>query len=210
MSTPSVRPVRQQAVADIAHRTAEELVAFLPILDAAPTDVGTLRLVVRRPSVGTREVLSVGELDLVAGLVGDTWQQRGSRRTADGSAHPDMQLNVMSHPLVEFLAGDPEREPLAGDQLYVDLDLSEANLPAWTLLAIGDPEAGPEHGAVIQVTDQPHTGCAKFIARFGADAMRFAGGAEGRPRRLRGLCARVVRPGRVRPGDRVVVTRPAG
>ncbi len=187
------------------HRTAEELTAFLPTLDAAPQDEGTVRLVVRRPAVGQREVLEHGELDPAVGLVGDSWDARGSRRTPDGSAHPDMQLNVMNHRLVEFVAQDPEREALAGDQLFLDLDLSHANLPEWSLLTFGEPGDG---GAVIEVTDQPHNGCAKFIARFGRDAMTFVNGPEGKPRRLRGLCARVVRPGAVRPGDRVVVTRP--
>ena len=188
-----------------SHRTIADLTDFLPVLDAAPREVGTLRAVVRRPSPGRREVLEVGHLDLAEGLVGDSWSARGSRRTADGSAHPDMQLNIMSHRLVEFLAQDPEREALAGDQLLLDLDLSHDHLPAWTELHIGGPG-----GAVVVVTDQPHNGCGKFIARFGRDAMAFVNGPEGKPRRLRGLCAKVVRPGPVRPGDEVVVVRPAG
>jgi GNAT superfamily N-acetyltransferase len=186
-----------------AHRSTAELTAFLPALDDAPRDVGTLRTVVRRPAVGEREVLEVGHLDVAEGLVGDTWRSRGSRRRPDGSAHPDMQLNLMSHRLVEFVAQDPDREVLAGDQMFVDLDLSHDNLPAWSELHIGGPE-----GAVIVVTDQPHNGCAKFIARYGKDAMTFVNGPEGKPRRLRGLCAKVVRPGPVRPGDEVVVVRP--
>ncbi len=187
-----------------AHRTSEDLTAFLATLDDAPRDVGTLRAVIARPGVGHREVLEVGHLDLTEGLVGDTWTARGSRRTPDGSAHPDMQLNVMSHRLVEFLAQDPQREALAGDQMFLDLDLSHANLPVGSELRIGGPE-----GAVIVVTDQPHNGCGKFIARYGKDAMTFVNGPEGKPRRLRGLCARVVRPGPVRPGDGVVVVRPS-
>lgn len=186
-----------------AHRTVDDLAAFLPALDGAPRDVGVLRAVVRRPAAGQREVLEVGHLDVTEGLVGDTWSVRGSRRTPDGSAHPDMQLNIMSHPLVEFLAQDPEREPLAGDQMFLDLDLSHANLPPWSELHIGGPE-----GSVVVVTDQPHSGCGKFIARFGKDALAFVNGPEGKPRRLRGLCAKVVRPGPVRPGDEVVVVRP--
>ncbi len=191
----------------VAHRTAEELEAFLPeLLAATPRAVGTLELLVRRPAPGERDVLDEGELDLTAGLVGDGWPVRGSRRTADGAAHPDMQLNVMNARLVAFLAVDPARRALAGDQLYLDLDLSHANLPSGTRLVIGDPAT---RGAVIEVTDQPHTGCAKFVERFGAEAMRFVNGAEGRPLRLRGLNARVVTPGRVRPGDTVTVVRPA-
>ena len=188
------------------HRTAEELADFLPQLDRAPKDSGTLRLIVRRPSPGAREVLTIGQLDPSVGLVGDTWVDRGSSRTSDGSAHPEMQLNVMSHPMVEFLAQDPAREPLAGDQLYLDLDLSHDNLPAGSVLRFGDPS---QPAAVIEVTEQPHTGCAKFVERFGADAMRFVNGRVGRPRRLRGLNAKVVVPGQVTTGDVVTVVRPS-
>lgn len=187
------------------HRTAAELEELLPGLLDAPADVGTLDLVVRRPALGVREILAEGELDVAVGLVGDTWAQRASSRTADGRPHPDMQLNVMSARMVGLLAGDRDRRALAGDQLYVDLDLSHANLPTGSRLVIGDPA---RRGAVIEVTEQPHTGCAKFVARFGAEAMRFVNGPVGRPLRLRGLNARVVTPGRVRPGDTVTVVRP--
>jgi hypothetical protein len=186
-----------------AHRTTAELAGFLATLDP-PRDVGTLKAVVRRPASGEREVLQVGHLDPTEGLVGDSWAVRGSRHTADGSADPDMQLNLMHHGLVEFLAQDPEREALAGDQMFVDLDLSHDNLPARSELRIGGPG-----GAVIVVTDAPHNGCGKFIARYGKDAMSFVNSADGKPRRLRGLCAKVVQAGPVRPGDEIVVVRPA-
>ncbi len=179
--------------------------AALPHLDAAPKDLGTLEMVVSRPAFGEREILSEGELSADVGLVGDSWQHRPSRRTDDGGPHPEMKLNVMSSRMVSLLADTEERRALAGDQLYVDLDLSHDNLPAGSRLVIGDPD---ERGAVIEVTAQPHTGCAKFIARFGVDAQRFANGADGRPRRLRGLNATVVTPGVVRPGDAVQVLRP--
>jgi hypothetical protein len=187
------------------HRTPDELQAFLPELLAAPRDVGTLELIVSRPAPGEREVLDEGELDLGIGLVGDSWAQRDSSRGADGSLDLDTQLNVMSARMVGFLAVDPQRRALAGDQLYLDLDLSHDNLPAGSHVTIGDPQV---RGAVIEVTQKPHTGCAKFVERFGAEAMRFVNGRVGRPMRLRGLNARVVTPGRVRPGDPVTVTRP--
>ncbi|MBM6403557.1 hypothetical protein JQN72_04775 [Phycicoccus sp. CSK15P-2] len=188
----------------IVHRTPVELEAFLPEVLDAPKDAGTLDLVVRRPAENEREVLAEGELDVEAGLVGDRWCERAGDVAAD-SSYLDMQLNVMSARMVAFLAGDPERRALAGDQLYLDLDLSHENLPAGSRLVIGDPD---ERGAVIEVTEEPHTGCSKFVERFGAEAMRFVNGRTGRPLRLRGLNARVVVPGRVRPGDPVTVVRP--
>ena len=148
-----------------------------------------------RPAEGERDVLAVGELHPDHGLVGDNWGQRRSRRTEDGSAHPDMQLNVINARLSTFVAVDPERRALAGDQLHLDLDLSAANLPPGTRLALGS--------AVIEITEIPHTGCAKFVARFGKDAMRFVNSPLGRELRLRGLNAKVVVAGTVRPGDEV-------
>ncbi|MEM9034931.1 MAG: MOSC domain-containing protein [Actinomycetota bacterium] len=181
------------------HRTTDELNAALPQIEAAPADAGTLELIVRRPAIDEREVLDVAELDLVDGLVGDTWKNRGSTRTEDGSSHPDMQLNVMSSRVVDLIAGSRERWPLAGDQLYVDLDISDANLPAGTRLHLGQ--------AVIEVTDQPHNGCAKFTRRFGLDAHRWVNSPEGKKLHLRGINAKVVVPGTIRAGDAITVER---
>lgn len=177
----------------LVHRTTDDLDAALDDIRRAPADVGRVDMVVRRPASGEREVLAEGTLDLADGLVGDNWRTRGSRQTEDGSAHPDMQLNVINARLSRFVAVDPARRALAGDQLHLDLDLSEANLPPGTRLALGS--------AVIEVTAQPHTGCAKFVERFGRDAMRFVNSPLGRQLRLRGLNARVVVAGTVRPGD---------
>ena len=143
--------------------------AHLDELRNSPKDEGELMLIVRRPGTDLREVLEEGRLDLVEGLVGDTWRDRGSNRTADGSAHPEMQLNIMNARAIALVAGSKDRWPLAGDQLYIDLDLSDANLPPGTRLALGS--------AVIEVTAQPHTGCRKFQARFGRDAVKFVNSA---------------------------------
>lgn len=181
------------------HRTTVELDAALPTIIAAPADAGTVELIVRRPAVDEREVLEVAQLDLIEGLVGDTWKDRSSSRTADGSAHPDMQLNVMSARAVGALADSRDQWAQAGDQLYVDLDLSEANLPAGTRLRLGD--------ATIEVTDQPHNGCAKFSRRFGLDAHRWVNSPEGKKLHLRGINAKVVVPGTIRAGDTITVER---
>jgi hypothetical protein len=170
-----------------------ELEAGLEEIRQSPRDAGELKMIVRRPDLGVREELQTGDLDIVQGLVGDTWQSRSSKRTADGSPHPDMQLNLMNTRVVALVAQDPSRWALAGDQLFVDLDLSEANMPAGTRLALGS--------AVIEVTAQPHTGCAKFVSRFGVDAMQFVNSPLGRELHLRGINARVITAGRIRVGD---------
>ena len=177
------------------HATAEELDAGLDEIRRAPADSGTVELIVRRPDVGEREVVDEAVLDLDEGLVGDGWRTRGSSRSADGSAHPDRQLTLTNARVIALVARDRERWPLAGDQLYVDLDLSHENLPPGTRLALGS--------ALIEVTDQKHTGCAKFTYRFGSDAIRFVNGKPGRALRLRGMYARIVEPGTVRRGDTI-------
>ena len=176
------------------------LADHLDHLRAAPADAGTLELVVRRPAVGRREVLQEGVLDLELGLVGDNWLERATARAKAEGRHLQAQLNVMSARMVALLADDDRRRALAGDQLYLDLDVSRANLPTGTRLAIGDPGAG---GAVIEVTAKPHHGCQKFIDYFGHEAERFVNSPEGKQLRLRGFNARVVSPGTVRRGDPV-------
>ncbi|HVS64156.1 MAG TPA: MOSC domain-containing protein [Thermoanaerobaculia bacterium] len=182
------------------HPTTAELEAGLDRVRAAPRTEGVLELIVRRPRTDEREVLEEGVLHLDEGLVGDNWRIRGSRMTPDRSAHPEMQLNVMSARAVALVAREEGRWGLAGDQLYVDLDLSEANLPAGTRLAMGE--------AVIEVTAPPHLGCKKFVERFGMDAMRFVNSDLGRSLRLRGLNARVIQPGIIRLGDHVTKLAP--
>jgi hypothetical protein len=171
----------------------EELEAGLDAIRQSPKNEGVLELIVRRPRVGEREELQEGKLDVADGLVGDTWSTRGSSRSKDGLAHPDMQLNVMNSRVIALVAQERERWHLAGDQLFVDLDLSGENLPPGTRLALGS--------AVIEVTPQPHTGCQKFVSRFGVDAMKFVNSPLGRQLNLRGINAKVVLPGVIRVRD---------
>ena len=175
------------------HLTLRELEDGLDEIRQSPGDEGVLELIVRRPGVGAREVLPVADLDVHAGLVGDTWGQRASSRTSDGSPHPDMQLNLINARAIALIAGSRERWPLAGDQLYLDLDLASEGLPPGTRLAIGT--------AVIEVTAEPHTGCRKFVQRFGAEAMKFVNSPVGRRYNLRGINAKVVQPGTIAVGD---------
>ena len=180
------------------HRTVDDLTAQLAYLRAAPSRRGTLDLVVRRPAHAEREVLDVGVLHPVDGLVGDNWLSRATRRAVEAGRHLDAQLNVMSARMVGLLGETPEERAGAGDQLYLDLDLSTTNLSPGSRIALGD-------AAVIEVTAKPHNGCRKFIARFGEEAAAFVNSAEGKELRLRGLCARVVTGGPVRPGDPAVL-----
>jgi hypothetical protein len=177
-----------------AHPTLAELDAGVDRLGASPTDLGTVELVLRRPAVGEREVLAEAELRIGVGVVGDNYLERGSTTTPDGTAHPEAQLNIMSSRAVDLVAGgDRDRWPLAGDQLFVDLDLSVGNLPTGTRLQVGT--------AVIEVAAKPHNGCAKFRDRFGTDAARWVN--QGKEQRRRGLCAIVVEDGTVRTGDAI-------
>lgn len=171
----------------------DELEAGLDEIRQAPKDEGVLLLIVRRPEIEEREVLEEAELHLEDGLVGDSWIWRGNSRTADGSRNPDMQLNIMNARVAALVAQDKSRWQLAGDQLYLDMDLSAENLPAGTQLAIGP--------AVIEVTPPPHTGCKKFVSRFGLEAMKFVNSSVGRELHLRGINAKVVQSGRIRVGD---------
>jgi len=175
------------------HLTAAELESGLDEIRRAPKDHGVLELIVRRPGVDDREVLTEAELDLTEGLVGDSWHKRRSRTTPDGSPNPLMQLNVMSARVIALVAQVKSRWPLAGDQLFLDLDLSAENLPAGSRLSLG--------AAVIEVTPPPHLGCQKFVARFGLEAMRFVNSPVGRKLNLRGFNARVVQAGTIRVGD---------
>lgn len=181
-------------------RTLDWLEQRWALLRDAPADHGTLELVVRRPAHGEREVLEEGRLELDDGLVGDNWLARATARAVAEGRHLEAQINVTSSRMVALLADDDAGRALAGDQLYVDLDLSHDNLPTGSRLAVG-PDA------VLEVTAKPHQGCRKFLERFGEDAVAFVNSEQGRAMRLRGLNARVVAPGVVRPGDAVRVLR---
>ena len=180
------------------HLTPEELHAGLDHIRAVPSDEGALAMIVTRPALGERQLLDEGQLHAELGLVGDNWLTRGSRHTPDGSAAPDKQITVMNIRVADLVACGRERASLAGDQLYVDFDISIDNLPPGSLLAIG--------AAVLEVSESPHLGCAKFVDRFGEEAMRFVNSQLGRSLRLRGVNTRVVVPGTIRVGDRVTRT----
>ena len=179
---------------DVKHLTTEELEAGLEDIRQSPKDDGNLEMIVRRPQIGEREVLSEGRLDLMAGLEGDNWMARGSASTPDRSAHPEMQVDIMNSRVIALLAQQKERWQLAGDQLFIDLDLSEENLPAGTKLSIGE--------AMLEISPLPHSGCKKFTERFGLEAMKFVNSSLGKELHLRGVNAKVIQTGMIRVGDR--------
>jgi len=173
----------------VEHLDLAALDAGLDEIRGSPSDVGSLDLIVRRPEVEAREILEEGLLDAAEGLVGDCW------RTRSGSPNAKAQLTLANVRAVALVARDPDRRALAGDQLYIDFDLSAANTPPGTRLAIGT--------AVVEITDLPHTGCRKYLDRFGKDALRWVSSDVGRALNLRGVNATVIVGGTVRRGDTV-------
>ena len=169
------------------HLRYDELTAALPALERAPRERGIVDLIVRRPSKGEREVLEEGVLDVEDGLVGDRWAL-GKRRRAN-------QITLINSRLVALLAQNRDRWPLAGDQLYVDFDLSAEHVPPGTRVAVGAAE--------IEISAEPHTGCRLFAQRYGRDAQRFVESERGHALSLRGINAWVVQSGAVRVGDEV-------
>jgi hypothetical protein len=166
---------------------------------ASPRDDGRLEMIVRRPAVDEREVVAEAELDTELGLVGDSWSTRASTAMGDGRPDPAGQLTLMNARFARLVAGEPARVPLAGDQLFVDLDLSVGNLPVGTRLRVG--------GTVLEISAKPHNGCDKFKARFGVDALRVTRKIAGQELRLRGVYAVVLQGGPVRVDDVIAVER---
>lgn len=175
------------------HLSMQELETGMEHIRQSPKDEGVIRMIVCRPVVDQREVVQESEITIDEGLVGDNWKARGSDHSADGSANREAQLTIMNARCVGLVAQSEERWTLAGDQLYADFDLSDDNIPPGTQLTIGT--------AVVEVSALPHSGCRKFSARFGVEAMKFVNSEEGKKLHLRGINTRVVRGGTVRVGD---------
>jgi hypothetical protein len=178
-----------------AHRTLEELVEALESAGPSPQDRGTVEMIVRRPDKNVREVLESADVDLAVGVVGDNWHARGSSSMPDKQANPEAQIAIMNSRTIHAIAQDRTFWPLAGDQLFLDLDLSAENLPAGQRLAIGS--------VILEVTALPHNGCAKFTERFGSGATHLVNSKEGRENRRRGINTRVIQAGTIRVGDTV-------
>ena len=174
--------------------TRDELERRWDDLRGLDASEGSLELIVVRPSVGERTTPESGQISLEGGLVGDRWRAN-ARTHDDGTLDRDNQLTLMSTAVLGLIA-EPERWPLSGDNLLVDMGLDQESLPVGSRLAIGDE-------VVVEISEEPHTGCAKFSARFGSDALKFINSPEGRTLRLRGANARVVVPGTISAGDAI-------
>ena len=179
--------------AEIKHLSTPDLEAGLDNIRNSPKDQSVLDLIVSRPEEDAREVMELADLDVKVGLVGDTWQDRPSARSGDGKAHPDMQITIMNSRFAALIAQDKDRWQLSGDQLFADFDISLENVPPGTRIAMGS--------AVLEATDQPHTGCKKFSARFGVDALQLVSSPVGKELHLRGINCKVVQGGEIKPGD---------
>jgi len=172
-----------------------ELEACLPDILASPKSAGHVAMIVCRPRADDRKMLDSCELTISDGLLGDNWKQRGQWRAPDKPANIDTQLTLMNVRAIKAIAADQAQWPLAGDQFFVDLDLSIQNLPPGTKLKIGTAE--------IEVTAEPHLGCRKFSDRFGRDAVMFVNSDQGKRINLRGINAKVVKEGTVSIGDSI-------
>ena len=179
--------------AEIKHLSTPDLEAGLEQIRNSPKNQSVLDMIVSRPEEDAREIMELADLDVVVGLVGDTWQDRPSARSGDGKAHPDMQITLMNSRVADLVAQSKERWPMSGDQLFADLDLSKTNVPPGTRISVGK--------AVLEATDQPHTGCKKFASRFGVDALKFISSPATEVLQLRGINLKVVEGGEIKPGD---------
>ena len=179
--------------AEIKHLSTPDLEAGLEQIRNSPKNQSVLDMIVSRPEEDAREIMELADLDVVVGLVGDTWQDRPSARSGDGKAHPDMQITLMNSRVADLVAQSKERWPLSGDQLFADLDLSKTNVPPGTRISVGK--------AVLEATNQPHTGCKKFASRFGVDALKFIRSSTTEVLQLRGINLKVIEGGEIKPGD---------
>jgi len=177
------------------HLTRAELLAGLPEILAAPKDDGRVDGIVVRPASEQREEVESIGISLAGGFEGDHWVRGCWMSTEDGRPHPDVQICIMSSRCIALIAEDRDNWAPAGDNLFVDMDLTPSNLPPGTQLSVGT--------AVIEITDTPHKGCAKFIERYGRDACVFVNMGDGDKYKLRGIYARVVKDGQLSLGDTI-------
>ena len=181
------------AIMTVNHLDMNGLEAGIDYILDTPADKGLVRMIVSRPETGIRKILKSASLDTIEGLIGDNWKDRGSSSTSDKSADPETQITIMNSRVIELIAHSSDRWKLAGDQLFIEIDISRNNLPPGSKLKVGS--------AIIEVSGKPHTGCQKFSQRFGLDALKFVSTPMAQELCFRGINARVVKSGIVTVGD---------
>ncbi len=173
------------------HLSLADLETRLARLAPAPTESGRVVRLQARPSGDHRTTPERVHLSAARGVSGDRWTSEQEKGTEN-------QVTAIQASVAALIANGQELG-LFGDNLFVDLDISTANLPAGTQIRAGE--------ATLEVTPMPHDGCRKFRARFGADALRLVARRETRGRNLRGIHLKVVEDGDVCVGDEIQVFR---
>ena len=179
----------------MTHATRDELDAAIPHILAAPKDGAAIEILCLRPERGQRRFVDEIEVTRAQGIPGERWATQPWLRLEDGRPHPGIQVCVISRRVLDLVWRDREATPHPGDTFVVDMDLSEANLPAGQLLRAGS--------AVLRVSEVFNDACVKWKVRYGEAAKDWVT-APGHPAlRLRGILCSVERDGRIRNGDRL-------
>lgn len=178
------------------HASTVELEQGLAEVLKSPIETGQLEAIFVRPATNERRALETATLTPEGGIDGDRWATDDYYVGKNGQRDLRSQVTIMNGRFLRQIAGSEDAMCLAGDNLIVDLDLSESNLPPGSQLAIGSD-------VVIEINGHPHSGCTKFASRFGNEARTFANNKRGASLHLRGRHAQVVRGGEIRVGDAV-------
>lgn len=176
-----------------AYKTEAQLNTTIDYITKSPKEKGILKMIVARPAIDQRKILTDGLISKAEGLVGDNWKIKKSF-SPPGPPHPEKQITLMNARCIEMLATQEDEWPLAGDQLFVDFDLSESNLKPGDILKIGST-------VELKVSALPHNGCKKFAERFGTDAVKFVNSKHGKSLHFRGINASVTQEGTIKKGD---------
>ncbi len=180
----------------VKYKKLNDLQLGLDKIISSPKQIGTVKMIVSRPKIGIRKIQEMAELDKDLGLIGDNWHDRDSSNMQDKSADIETQLTIMNSCVIALITQNCDQWPLAGDQLYIEMDISKNNLPPGSLLKLGN--------ALLKISKKPHTGCKKFSERFGLDALKFVSSRQGRELSLRGINTSIIKSGMVQTGDKVM------